>query len=134
MSNFKNRITRTPSAKFPTLGTSVSGTVLAIAEAPVPDFGENGRPTGPKLNIDGSVYTQVDITIQTESGNVVLHTGGQMFDAIDEALDKKKLENLVTGHELTVTWTGIGALNGAGLPSKEYTATVEAAKSAKSAK
>lgn len=128
MSNFKNRITRTPSAKFPTMGTVVSGTVLAIAEAPVPDFGENGRPTEAKKNIDGSVFTQIDITLQTDTGNVVLHTGGQMFDAIDEALDKKKLENLVTGNQLTVTWSSLGELNTAGIPSKVYSATVGMAK------
>lgn len=127
MSNFKNRITRTPSAKFPTLGTTVAGTVLEVAEAPVPEFA-NGRPVAAKTNIDSSVFTQVDITLQTEAGNVVLHTGGQMFDAIDVALDKRKLSDLVTGHQLSVTWSEIGDLNNAGIPSKVYTATVEPAK------
>jgi hypothetical protein len=105
----------------------VSGTVLAIAEAAVPEF-DRGRPVAAKTNIDGTVFTQVDITLQTEAGNVVLHTGGQMFDAIDAALDAKGLENLVTGHQLSVTWSAIGAPNSADVPSKVYTATVKPAK------
>ena len=124
MSEFKNRITRTPSAKFPTMGTTVSGMVLSIVEAPVPEFGDKGKPIGAKLNVDGSVFTQVDIVLQTGSGNVVLHTGGQMFEAIDSALDEVGLENLVTGHTLSVTWSGLGELNTADIPSKVYTVTV----------
>ena len=118
MSKFADR-GRPANAKFPKIGTTVSGVVLKVEEADVKVI-ENGKPTNQSAG-----YTQIDVILQTSTGKQVLHTGGNMFDAIDAALDKAKLQDLVSGHKLSVTFSAEGDLNGAGVPSKLYTATVE---------
>lgn len=122
--SFRNRVAA-KSAKFPTLGTSITGSVLEIRDTPVPEF-ENGRPVGFKTNSDGSAFTQVDIEIETAEGErLVFHTGGQMFDAIADALDDFGPDDLVAGHVLTVTYSENGPKNTRGYPAKIYTAKVE---------
>jgi hypothetical protein len=131
MSSFSRR--RGPvSAKFPTVGTTVSGVVTQINnQGVVPEFVE-GRPAGPRFNADGSLFTQVDITVKDADGKEsVLHTGGAMFDAIDDALVEAGIDDLVTGHNLSVTYSGDGQASdtdGGQYPPKQYTAIVTPAK------
>lgn len=118
MSKFADR-GRPANAKFPKKGATVSGTVLKVEEVDVKKF-VGGLPTN-----ESAGYTQIDVVIQTATGKQVLHTGGNMFDAIDAALDKAKLSDLVSGHKIAVTYVGDGDLNASGIPSKLYEASVQ---------
>lgn len=121
--SFRDR-TGPKSAKFPAIGTVVEGTVVALADAPVPEF-VNGRPAGPKFNVDGSLFTQLDVTLDTDAGKVVLHTGGAIFDAIADALDAVGIDDLVTGHRVAVTYIGNGPKAASSeFPPKQYSAVV----------
>jgi len=122
--SFRNRVAA-KSAKFPTIGTAITGSVLGLRDSPVPEF-ENGRPAGFKTNSDGTPFTQLDILVELADGTrQVLHTGGSMFDAIADALDEFGQDDLIVGHVLTVTYSEDGPDNTRGYPSKIYTAKVE---------
>lgn len=124
MSKFSDRATILPSAKFPTIGTIVTGRVLSLATNPVPEF-EGGRMVGTRELATGGKMTQLDVTLQTENGKVVLHTKGGIFNAIDKALDDASLDDLLTGYTLSVEYTGDGEEGPEGNARKIYTATVE---------
>jgi hypothetical protein len=103
MTNRFNRTTRLKTARFNTIGSSVSGTVLSVVDAPVPEF-ENGRIVGPKFDLNGTVVTQPDITIETDKGETLLHAGPGVEVAIAAALVKIKADDLEPGDTLTVTY------------------------------
>lgn len=118
---------RLPSAKFPTIGSGVIGKVVGIENSDVPEFDSKGRITGPKM-VDGETIEQVDVIIETETGRVVLHTGGAIFYAIGRALAEITADDLEVGDEITVTYTGDGEPTAKGRNApKQYTAVVSKA-------
>ena len=78
MGKFTNAI-RLPSAKFPTVDISYSGVVLDLVDVDVPAFNINGQIDGVVTNEDGEVLQQVDVTLETATGKVILHTGGAIY-------------------------------------------------------
>lgn len=130
MSKFSERAAYTPSAKFPTIGTKISGTVLSVVnDAPIPIF-EGGRMVGNRVGLDKKPMHQVDVTIETaEKKKLVFHTNGPLFDAIDAALDEAGLTDLISGYSISVEYTGDGESAAAGLnPPKEYAVEIAPAK------
>lgn len=126
MGHFTDAI-RLPSAKFPTVGTVVAGTVVEIGESTVPDFDDRGRPSGVKFAEDGMTpVKQVDVTLESEGKKVVLHTDGAIFYAIGRSLAEAGVEDLEIGDTLTVTYTGDGEPTAKGRNApKQYSAVVE---------
>lgn len=124
MGNFTNAI-RLPSAKFPTVGTEVGGIVVSQELADVPKFDSKGRIDGVATNEDGSVIEQVDVTLTTHLGKVVLHTGGAIYYAIGRALAEIGADDLEDGDALTVTYTGDGEPTAKGRNApKQYSAVI----------
>lgn len=124
MSKFSDRATILPSAKFPTIGSKVSGKVVSLATNPVPDFDESGRMIGIRQLATGGDMTQLDVTLESSAGKVALHTRGAIFAAIDAALGKAKLDDLLTGYTLTVEYVADGPESALGNAPKIYQATV----------
>lgn len=124
MGHFTDAI-RLPSAKFPEVGASVSGVVRELGISDVPEFDGKGRITGSKTDENGNVITQVDVTLETSGGQLVLHTGGAIFYAIGRALAEVGAEDLEPGDTLTVTYTGDGEPTAKGRNApKQYAAIV----------
>lgn len=124
MGHFTEAI-RLPSAKFPTIGTTVSGIVAGIDRSEVPTFDDRGRVNGVKFDDDGSAITQVDVTLNTETGMVVLHTGGAIYWAIGRALAEIDAEDLEIGDSLIVEYTGDGEPTAKGRNApKQYSAAI----------
>lgn len=116
---------RLPSAKFPTVGDEVSGTVLEVIDAEVPHFDDKGRIDGVEHNEDGSVKMQLDVVLQSGDSKLVLHTGGAIFYAIGRALAEVGAEDVEAGDQLTVTYTGDGEPTAKGRNApKQYSATI----------
>lgn len=127
MGHFTDAI-RLPSASFPTIGDTISGEVLEIAESTVPTFDGKGRivPDTPRTDDAGNVMKQIDVTLDTGNGKkAVLHTGGSIYYAIGRALAEIGADDLATGDTLTVTYTGDGEPTAKGRNApKQYSATV----------
>ncbi len=116
---------RLPSAKFPTIGTSVAGVVMDIGISEVPNFDAKGRIDGVKRDEDGTPVEQVDVTLDTGEGKVILHTGGAIFYAIGRGLAEIGAEGLDVGDQLVVEYTGDGEPTAKGRNApKQYSATV----------
>jgi hypothetical protein len=77
------------------------------------------------LDDAGVVVMQVDVTLDTETERVVLHTGGSIYWAIGKALATIGAEDLVVGDTLTVNYISDGeaTVKGRNAP-KQYSATV----------
>ncbi len=116
---------RLPSASFSAVGDTVSGVVVEVdPTATVPRF-INGKIDGVKQDDDGNPVLQVDVTLDTEAGRVVIHDGGAIHYAIGRALAEAGLEDLETQDTLTVTYSGDGKPTQKGFnPPKQYTATI----------
>lgn len=125
MGHFDDAI-RLPSAKFPEVGTIVSGVVVEIGTSNVPDFDERGRPAGFKYQEDGeTIKTQVDVTVETDGKKVVIHTDGAIFYAIGRALAEAGSDDLNVGDVLAITYTGDGEATAKGRNApKQYTAAI----------
>lgn len=124
MGNFTDAI-RLPSAKFPTIGTMIAGTVIAQEVSEVPDFDSKGRIAGVKQSENGTPVTQIDVTLDDGNSKVVLHTGGAIFYAIGRALAEIGAEDLEDGDQLSVEYTGDGEPTAKGRNApKQYSAVV----------
>ncbi len=116
---------RLPSAKFPTIGTEITGTIRKLETTSQPEFDAKGRPSGIKFDDDGHEVTQVDVTLDTADGILVMHTGGGIFWAIGRALAADELEDLEVGDILTVVYTGDAEPTAKGRNgAKQYTAEI----------
>lgn len=125
MGHFTDAI-RLPSAKFPEVGTTVAGVVRELGTSDVPEFDSKGRITGSKVDDTGNVISQVDVTLETEDGQLVLHTGGAIFYAIGRALAEVGADDLEAGDTLSVTYTGDGEPTAKGRNApKQYSAVVK---------
>jgi len=125
MAGFKDKI-RTPSAKFPTVGTTVEGVVLEMIEVPVPVFDKNGRPTGVQAtDNDGEPQFQIDVLLETTTGKVTLHTAGGIGWAIGRGLGEINAEDLEIGDTLQVEYSGDGEATAKGRTApKQYTVSI----------
>ena len=127
-----NRTTRLRTARFPSPGATIAGTVLSIADTPVPEF-EAGRIVGPKFEADGTLIMQADVNVQTEDGEeFVIHTGTGISVAIGQALAKIGADDLHVGDSLSVTYVRDEDEGDAGInPTKLYEAVVSKPKTGK---
>lgn len=116
-----------PSAKFPTVGTTVKGTVVSNDVTQQTDF-----TTGePKKWKDGSPMMQVVVTLQTDErdpaidnddGQRRIYVRGQMTNAVRDALRDAKCK-LAVGGTLAVQYVADKASDKPGLnPAKQYRA------------
>lgn len=119
-----------PSAKFPTVGTSVGGRITRIGEpmqqkdmaTQQPKFWPDGNPM---LQLPVDVATdQRDPEINNDDGTRTLYIKGQMQKAIREAVSRAGAKMLEVGGTLTVTYDRDEAPKQRGFnPAKVYTAT-----------
>lgn len=123
MASFKDAV-RLPSAKFPTIGDTVSGVVLSIEDADVPHFNKDGRIEGVETNEDGTTKQQIDVLLETPAGKVTLHTGGGIMFAIGRALGEIGAEDLDAGDTLSVSYDADGPKKAGRNPAKQYSAVV----------
>jgi len=91
-----------------TVGDKYSGTVVETRMVPVPDFDEQGRPSGLQFDDAGAVILRPDVVLDTGHGIVVVHTGGGLFFALGAALAELNASDLVAGDKLTIEYTGDG--------------------------
>lgn len=116
-----------PSAKFPTIGTTVKGTVVSSTVAQQTDY-TSGKP---KFYDDGNPMMQVVVTLQTaerdpavenDDGLRKVYVRGQMTKAVSDAL-RTAGAKLANGGTLAVQYTGDKPAEKAGLnPAKQYRA------------
>ena len=126
MGNFTDAI-RLPSAKFPTVGTKVTGTVDSIGNGTVPTFDDKGRVNGILVDeATGEAATQVEVTLlQADGTKIMLHTNGAIFYAIGRNLAEIGAEDLEVGDQLSVEYTGDGEATAKGRTApKQYSATI----------
>lgn len=103
MARFTNT-QRKRTARFPRPGVSFTGRVVEIEDVAVPEF-DNGRIVGPKFDMDGTMVMQADVTIEDNSGSLVLiHTRGGIEVAIAQAVKAAKKSDLRVGDTLTVAY------------------------------
>lgn len=124
MSYFAEAV-RLPSAKLPNIGDTVVGKVIEMNRSTVPEFDAKGRPSGLLFDDNGDPVQQVDVTLETETGKVVLHTHGAIFYAIGRALAEAGSDDLAIGDTLSVSYTGDGEVTAKGRNApKQYEATI----------
>ena len=126
-----NRTTRLRTARFPSVGASVSGTVTSITDAAVPEFGDNGKIIGPKFDVTGTMLTQPDIIVETPDGEeTVIHAGVGVQVAIGAAVQGETIRDLLVGDFLTVTYIADEDADEL-TPAKVYQAEIARPKSAR---
>lgn len=117
-----------PSAKFPTIGTTVVGTITEKPEVQqVRDF-STGEP---QFWSDGKPKQQIVVTLATEerdpqisddNGDRRVFIKGAMVKAVREAVKRSGSRGLEVGGRLEVTYTGDGERKGNLNPPKLYSA------------
>lgn len=112
-------------AKFPTIGTTITGTITAVhPPEPQRDF-ETGQDIPGKTQVRIELATELrDPEIDFDDGSRTLYVRGWMTGAIGEALRKAGAKEPAAGGTLTVTYTEDGAPSRPGLRGpKKYSAT-----------
>jgi hypothetical protein len=122
-----------PSAKFPVVGTTITGTVTADPEVRQatqfgtgePLFWDDGRP---KMEIVLTIATDArDAEIDGDDGTRRVFIKGQMLTAARAAIQNAKVKNFAPGGKVTITYARDGKPSKPGYnPPKEYTMTYEA--------
>ena len=120
-----------PAAKFPTIGTTVKGTVLKAEVTQQTDF-DSGEP---KFWDDGKPMLQIVLTIQTDErdpdivndeGERRLFIKGQMLQAFRTALRAVGARDITPGDMIAVQYVGDGEAKRRGLrPPKQYAVQVK---------
>jgi hypothetical protein len=123
----------TPAVKFPTVGTTVSGTVASDPEVRQatqfgtgePLFWDDGRP---KMEIVLTIVTDArDPEIDGDDGTRRVFIKGQMLTAARQAISNAKVKNFAPGGKVTITYARDGKPSKPGYnPPKEYTMSYEA--------
>lgn len=111
-------------AKFPTIGTTITGTITAVhPPEPQRDF-ETGQDIPGKTQVRIDLATELrDPEIDFDDGARTLYIRGWMTGAIGEALRKAGAKEPTVGATLTVTYVADGAPTRPGLRGpKKYTA------------
>ena len=121
---------RIPAARFPTPGTTVTGT---ICEPPRVEQQRDYSTGEPMYWRDGTPRMQLVVTLQTDErdpeypdddGRRRLYVRGRMKTAIRQAVKTSGATGLDVGGTLTITYTGDGTpTNPRFQPPKEYNAT-----------
>lgn len=115
-------------AKFPTIGTTVSGTITAVhPPEPQRDFTTQQEIPG-KTQVRIELSTdQRDPDIEFDDGSRSLYVKGWLTGAIGDALRKAGATEPQIGGTLTVTYTGDGTPSRPGFNGpKQYSATYAA--------
>lgn len=118
------------SAKFPVIGTTVTGTICRPPEVQQQTDVTTGKP---KFWDDGKPRQQLQVQLQTaerdpevdhDDGIRAVYIKGQMQKAVREAVRRSGAKGLEVGGTLTVTYTGDGeaAQRGMNAP-KQYSAS-----------
>lgn len=114
-------------AKFPTIGTTVTGAITAVhPPEPQTEF-ETRQPIPGKTQVRIELSTDMrDPDIDDDDGSRTLYVRGWMTGAIGQALRKAGAPQPEPGGKLTITYTGDGAptrpgLNGPKQYAAEYT-------------
>lgn len=114
-------------AKFPAIGTTLSGTITAVhPPEPQTDFATK-QPIAGKTQVRIELATELrDPDIDFDDGSRTLYIRGWMTGAIGEALRKAGAKEPQIGGTLSVTYTGDGTppqpgFNGPKLYSANYT-------------
>lgn len=129
MSRF-NRTTRLRTARFPSVGASIVGTVLSINDVAVPEFDGHGKVIGPKFDVNGTMLLQPDIVVETPDGEeTVIHAGTGIQVAIGAALQSHQIRDLLVGDHLSVTYIADEDADEL-TPTKVYSAEVTRPKTA----
>lgn len=118
-----------PAAKFPEIGTTVSGTILASKVEDQRDI-KTGEV---KTFQNGDPMKQIVVTLQThekvdedDDGKRRLFIKAGMFSAVRQAIQDAEAPTLEEGGQLTVTHTGLGQPSAKGFsPPKLFTAIYE---------
>ena len=120
-----------PSAKFPTIGTTVKGNVTAAEVTQQRDF-DSGQP---KYWDDGSPMNQIEITISTDErdpdiedddGTRKLYVKGQMLKALRSALQATGSKSIDPGDMIAVQYASDGEAKKRGFnPPKQYSVQVK---------
>jgi hypothetical protein len=118
------------SAKFPTVGTSISGTIVRQPELRQQTDVTSGKP---KFWDDGSPRQQVVVTLATnerdaaladDDGERAVYVKGNLTKAVREAVRQSGAKGLEVGGTLTVTYTGDGEASARGMNApKLYSAS-----------
>lgn len=111
-------------AKFPTVGTGITGTITAVhPPEPQRDF-ETGQDIPGKTQVRIELQTELrDPDIEFDDGSRTLYVRGWMKGAIGDALRKAGAQEPKIGGRLTVTYSEDGAPPRPGLRGpKKYTA------------
>ena len=119
-----------PAAKFPTIGTTVKGTVLKAEVTQQTDF-DSGEP---KFWDDGKPMLQIVLTIQTDErdpdivndeGERRIFVKGQMLQALRSALRAVGARDITPGDTIAVQYTGDGEAKRGMNPPKLYAVQVK---------
>ena len=120
-----------PSAKFPSIGTTVKGTVTAAEVTQQRDF-DSGQP---KFWDDGSPMQQIEITISTDErdpdiedddGTRKLYVKGQMLKALRSTLQAVGSKSIDPGDLIAVQYASDGEAKKRGFnPPKQYSVQVK---------
>jgi hypothetical protein len=118
------------SAKFPTIGTKVTGRIIREPEARQQTDIQTGDPLtfangDPRMQIVVQLATdERDASIDDDSGERALYIKGNMLNAVREAVRKAGAKGLEVGGTLTVVYSGDGEAKTRGFNApKLYTAT-----------
>lgn len=121
----------TPSAKFPTIGTSITGTVTREPEVLQQTDFDSGKPLfwddgKPKLQARVVLATtERDSQIPDDDGTRAVYVKGQLQKAVAQAVRAAGAARLEVGGRLTVTYTADGERKGKLNPPKIFTAKFE---------
>lgn len=111
-------------AKFPTIGSSITGTITAIHPPENQRDFETGQDIPGKTQVRIELQTELrDPEIEFDDGSRTLYVRGWMKGSIGDALRKAGVNEPKIGGTLTVTYTEDGAASRPGLRGpKKYTA------------
>ncbi|MFC5744795.1 hypothetical protein [Actinomadura rugatobispora] len=119
----------TTSAKFPAIGTTVTGTIAREPEVQQQKDFQSGEL---KYWNDGKPMQQLMIVLATDErdpsvpdddGERAVYVKGQMQKAVKEAIRKSSASGIAVGGTLTITYTADGEAKRGFNPPKVYTAT-----------
>jgi hypothetical protein len=112
-------------AKFPTVGTTVTGTITAVHPP------ENQTDFETRQPIEGKFQVRIDLATderdpadQFDDGSRTLYTKGWLIGAIGDAVRKAGAKEPAVGGTLTVSYTGNAPASRPGINgAKQYSAT-----------
>jgi hypothetical protein len=120
-----------PAVKFPTVGSSITGTITALEVRDSKDFDtgevltwEDGTP---RKELVLTISTSLrDASIEDDDGTRRIFAKGNMFTAVRDSVRKAKAKKPEVGGRITVTYSADGEAKKRGYnPPKLYTAVYE---------